>query len=261
MEAVDLQPLSREAAPKMLRMLELGMRKAGAGAAGLADSPLARGPDDRETRFGTRSEWADFAEFAQERKGKDHAYERAKAEKAMAESGDGWRPGAHDEALDSLLDRFDDDDDPIVMRELAPTPEVTFDVADMPEAPPDGRPLLFSGPPPGGRPLVGGRPGTSAAPRAESADARVAQYSPTPSPLRPGTTASRRRAQTSSPTWYGDAREGEAKRLIRIKATTRGGSRRRAARVSKVRANMRANTFSNRVSRQSKKGAGGQFFK
>ena len=67
MEAVDLQPLSREAAPKMLRMLELGMRKAGAGAAGLADSPLARGPDDRETRFGTRSEWADFADFAQER--------------------------------------------------------------------------------------------------------------------------------------------------------------------------------------------------
>jgi hypothetical protein len=259
-EAVDLQPLSREAAPKMLRMLELGMRKAGAGAAGLADSPLARGPDDRETRFGTRSEWADFADFAKERKGKDHAYERAKAEKAMAEGGDGWRPGAHDEALDSLLDRFDDDDDPIVMRELAPTPEVTFDVADMPEAPPDGRPLLF-GPPPGGRPLVGGRPGTSAAPRAETADARVAQYSPTPSPMRPGTTASRRRAQTSSPTWYGDAREGEAKRLIRIKATTRGGSRRRAARVSKVRANMRANTFSNRVSRQSKKGAGGQFFK
>ena len=259
-EAVDLQPLSREAAPKMLRMLELGMRKAGAGAAGLADSPLARGPDDRETRFGTRSEWADFADFAKERKGKDHAYERAKAEKAMAESGDGWRPGAHDEALDSLLDRFDDDDDPIVMRELAPTPEVTFDVADMPEAPPDGRPLLF-GPPPGGRPLVGGRPGTSAAPRAETADARVAQYSPTPSPLRPGTTASQRRAQTSSPTWYGDAREGEAKRMIRIKAKTRGGSRRRAARVSKVRANMRANTFSNRVSRQSKKGAGGQFFK
>ena len=129
----------------MLRMLELGMRKAGAGAAGLADSPLARGPDDRETRFGTRSEWADFADFAKERKGKDHAYERAKAEKAMAEGGDGWRPGAHDEALDSLLDRFDDDDDPIVMRELAPTPEVTFDVADMPEAPPDGRPLLFSG--------------------------------------------------------------------------------------------------------------------
>ena len=127
------------------------------------------------------------------------------------------------------------------MRELAPTPEVTFDVADMPEAPPDGRPLLFVGPPPGGRPIVGGRPGTSAAPRAETADARVAQYSPTPSPLRPGTTASRRRAQTSSPTWYGDAREGEAKRLIRIKATTRGGSRRRAARVSKVRANMRAN--------------------
>ena len=121
------------------------------------------------------------------------AYERAKAEKAMAESGDGWRPGAHDEALDSLLDRFDDDDDPIVMRELAPTPEVTFDVADMPEAPPDGRPLLFVGPPPGGRPIVGGRPGTSAAPRAETADARVAQYSPTPSPLRPGTTASRRR--------------------------------------------------------------------
>ena len=104
-EAVDLQPLSREAAPKMLRMLELGMRKAGAGAAGLADSPLARGPDDRETRFGTRSEWADFADFATERKGKHHAYERAKAEKAMAESGDGWRPGAHDEALDSLLDR------------------------------------------------------------------------------------------------------------------------------------------------------------
>ena len=260
-EAVDLQPLSREAAPKMLRMLELGMRKAGAGAAGLADSPLARGPDDRETRFGTRSEWADFAEFAQERKGKDHAYERAKAEKAMAESGDGWRPGAHDEALDSLLDRFDDDDDPIVMRKLAPTPEVTFDVADMPEAPPDGRPLLFVGPPPGGRPIIGGRPGTSAAPRAETADARVAQYSPTPSPLRPGTTASQRRAQTSSPTWYGDAREGEAKRMIRIKAKTRGGSRRRAARVSKVRANMRANTFSNRVSRQSKKGAGGQFFK
>ena len=149
-EAVDLQPLSREAAPKMLRMLELGMRKAGAGA-GLADSPLARGADDRETRFGTRSEWADFADFAKERKGKDHAYERAKAEKAMAEGGDGWRPGAHDEALDSLLDRFDDADDPIVMRELAPTPEVTFDVADMPEAPPDGRPLLFSGPPPGGR--------------------------------------------------------------------------------------------------------------
>ena len=58
-----------------------------------------------------------------------------------------------------------------------------------------------------------------------------------------------------------DRLEGEAKRLIRIKATTRGGSRRRAARVSKVRANMRANTFSNRVSRQSKKGAGGQFFK
>ena len=259
-EAVDLQPLSREAAPKMLRMLELGMRKAGAGAAGLADSPLARGPDDRETRFGTRSEWADFADFAKERKGKDHAYERAKAEKAMAEGGDGWRPGAHDEALDSLLDRFDDDDDPIVMRELAPTPEVTFDVADMPEAPPDGRPLLM-GPPPGGRPLIGGRPGTSAAPRAETADARVAQYSPTPSPLRPGTTASQRRAQTSSPTWYGDAREGEAKRMIRIKAKTRGGSRRRAARVSKVRANMRANTFSNRVSRQSKKGAGGQFFK
>ena len=107
MEAVDLQPLSREAAPKMLQMLELGMRKAGAGAAGLADSPLARGPDDRETRFGTRSEWADFADFAKERKGKDHAYERAKAEKAMAEGGDGWRPGAHDEALDSLLDRFD----------------------------------------------------------------------------------------------------------------------------------------------------------
>ena len=134
------------------RMLELGMRKAGAGAAGgLADSPLARGADDRKTRFGTRSEWADFADFAKERKGKDHAYERAKAEKAMAESGDGWRPGAHDEALDSLLDRFDDDDDPIVMRELAPTPEVTFDVADMPEAPPDGRPLLF-GPPPGGTP-------------------------------------------------------------------------------------------------------------
>ena len=258
-EAVDLQPLSREAAPKMLRMLELGMRKAGAGA-GLADSPLARGPDDRETRFGTRSEWADFADFAKERKGKDHAYERAKAEKAMAEGGDGWRPGAHDEALDSLLDRFDDDDDPIVMRELAPTPEVTFDVADMPEAPPDGRPMLF-GPPPGGRPLVGGRPGTSAAPRAESADARVAQYSPTPSPLRPGTASSRAASQASSPTWYGDAREGEAKRLIRIKATTRGGSRRRAARVSKVRANMRANTFSNRVSRQSKKGAGGQFFK
>ena len=259
-EAVDLQPLSREAAPKMLRMLELGMRKAGAGA-GLADSPLSRGPDDRETRFGTRSEWADFADFAKERKGKDHAYERAKAEKAMAEGGDGWRPGAHDEALDSLLDRFDDDADPIVMRELAPTPEVTFDVADMPEAPPDGRPMLFVGPPPGGRPLVGGRPGTSAAPRAESADARVAQYSPTPSPLRPGTASSRAASQASSPTWYGDAREGEAKRLIRIKATTRGGSRRRAARVSKVRANMRANTFSNRVSRQSKKGAGGQFFK
>ena len=175
--------------------------------------------------------------------------------------GDGWRPGAHDEALDSLLDRFDDADDPIVMRELAPTPEVTFDVADMPEAPPDGRPMLFVGPPPGGRPLVGGRPGTSAAPRAESADARVAQYSPTPSPLRPGTASSRAASQASSPTWYGDAREGEAKRLIRIKATTRGGSRRRAARVSKVRANMRANTFSNRVSRQSKKGAGGQFFK
>ena len=259
-EAVDLQPLSREAAPKMLRMLELGMRKAGAGAAGLADSPLARGADDRETRFGTRSEWADFSDFAKERKGKDHAYERAKAEKAMAEGGDGWRPGAHDEALDSLLDRFDDADDPIVMRDLAPTPEVTFDVADMPEAPPDGRPMLF-GPPLGGRPLVGGRPGTSAAPRAESADARVAQYSPTPSPLRPGTASSRAASQASSPTWYGDAREGEAKRLIRIKATTRGGSRRRAARVSKVRANMRANTFSNRVARQSKKGAGGQFFK
>ena len=54
---VDLQPLSREAAPKMLQMLELGMRKAGAGAgaAGLADSPLSRGPDARETLFGTWS--------------------------------------------------------------------------------------------------------------------------------------------------------------------------------------------------------------
>ena len=62
----------------MLRMLELGMRKAGAGA-GLADSPLSRGPDGRETRFGTRSEWADFADFAKERKGKDRAYERAMA--------------------------------------------------------------------------------------------------------------------------------------------------------------------------------------
>ena len=51
---VDLQPLSREAAPKMLQMLELGMRKAGAGA-GLADSPLSRGPDARETLFGTWS--------------------------------------------------------------------------------------------------------------------------------------------------------------------------------------------------------------
>ena len=160
--------VERQELQSRMQMLELGMRKAGAGAAGLADSPLARGPDDRETRFGTRSEWADFADFAKERKGKDHAYERAKAEKAMAEGGDGWRPGAHDEALDSLLDRFDDADDPIVMRELAPTPEVTFDVADMPEAPPDGRPMLFFGPPPGGRPLVGGRPGTSAAPRALS---------------------------------------------------------------------------------------------
>ena len=180
-EAVDLQPLSREAAPKMLRMLELGMRKAGAGAAGLADSPLARGPDDRETRFGTRSEWADFADFAKERKGKDHAYERAKAEKAMAESGDGWRPGAHDEALDSLLDRFDDDDDPIVMRELAPTPEVTFDVADMPEAPPDGRPLLFVGPPPGGRPL--GRRAAGHVRRAARRDRRRARGAVLPDAL------------------------------------------------------------------------------
>ena len=78
-----------------------------------------------------------------------------------------------------------------------------------------------------------------------------------------GTTASGRRVETKSPTWYGDAREGEAKRLIRIKAKAKGGSirKRRAARVSKVRAQVQANSFSNRVARQSTKGAGGQFYK
>ena len=238
-EAVDLQPLSKEAAPKMLMMLELGMRKQGAAGAdaGLAGGLRRDAPRTAEAPAAGGA-WAGYAGFAQERAGKDHAYERNRAEKELAEDGDGWRPGAHDAALDSLLDRFALD--PLA----APAPGVAFDVA---------------GPAPAARPLVGGRPGTTATP-----DARAAQYEAAPSPLRPGTTASGRRAETTSPTtWYGDAREGEAKRLVRIKAKAKGGSirKRRAAHVSKVRAQVRANSFSNQVARQSTKGAGGQFYK
>ena len=76
------------------------MRKAGAGAAGLADSSPRARPRRPGDALRDALRGADFADFAKERKGKD-PYERAKAEKAMAEGGDGWRPGAHDEALDS----------------------------------------------------------------------------------------------------------------------------------------------------------------
>ena len=190
----------------MLRMLELGMRKARPSRAPLAAATTGRRASGRGASGPTSPTSPRNARARTTR------VERAKAEKAMAESGDGWRPGAHDEALDSLLDRFDDDDDPIVMRELAPTPEVTFDVADMPEAPPDGRPrgaLCWAA---AGRAAISRRAAGHVR-RAARRDRRRARGAlPDALALKTGDDGVAAARATSSPTWYGDAREGEAKR-------------------------------------------------